>query len=106
VKSVPASNAISIANPPSSAKLAYPISTFAYAVVPHDAAQKTPLREFITYDHQRAGLRGRARLRAAAERRALGRAAGALLALGEEPRSGRRSGLSRRPGRRAGAGRR
>jgi phosphate transport system substrate-binding protein len=49
VKSVPASNAISITNPPSSAKLAYPISTFTYAVVPHDAPQKTALREFITY---------------------------------------------------------
>jgi phosphate transport system substrate-binding protein len=49
VKSVPASNTISIVNPPSSAKKAYPISTFTYAVVPHDAAQKGPLREFLGY---------------------------------------------------------
>jgi phosphate transport system substrate-binding protein len=49
VKSVPGSNAISIVNPPSSAKLAYPISTFTYAIVPHDAPQKTALREFIGY---------------------------------------------------------
>jgi phosphate transport system substrate-binding protein len=49
VKSVPASNAISITNLPSSAKLACPISTFTYVVVPHDAPQKAALREFITY---------------------------------------------------------
>ena len=49
VTHVPANNAISIVNPPSSAKLAYPISTFTYAIVPHDAPQKTAVREFITY---------------------------------------------------------
>jgi phosphate transport system substrate-binding protein len=49
VKSVPASNAISIVNPPRSATTAYPISTFTYAIVPHDAAQKAALREFLGY---------------------------------------------------------
>ena len=49
VTRVPASNAISIVNPPSSASTAYPISTFTYAIVPHDAAQKADLRPFITY---------------------------------------------------------
>jgi phosphate transport system substrate-binding protein len=49
VKRVPGSNAISIVNPPSSAKTAYPISTFTYAIVPHDAPQKAALQQFIGY---------------------------------------------------------
>jgi phosphate transport system substrate-binding protein len=49
VKSLPASNAISITNPPKKATIAYPISTFTYAIVPHDAAQKGFLQQFLTY---------------------------------------------------------
>jgi phosphate transport system substrate-binding protein len=50
VKSVPSSNAISIVNPPKKAATAYPISTFTYAIVPHDAPQKGFLQQFINYD--------------------------------------------------------
>jgi phosphate transport system substrate-binding protein len=49
VKSLPASNAISITNPPKKATIAYPISTFTYAIVPHDAAQKGFVQQFLTY---------------------------------------------------------
>ena len=49
VKSVPSSNAISITNPPKKATTAYPISTFAYAIVPHDAPQKGFLQQFLNY---------------------------------------------------------
>jgi phosphate transport system substrate-binding protein len=49
VKSVPASNAISIVNPPKKAPKAYPISTFTYAIVPHDAPQKGFLQQFLNY---------------------------------------------------------
>jgi phosphate transport system substrate-binding protein len=49
VKSVPSSNAISIVNPPKKATIAYPISTFTYAIVPHNAPQKGFLQQFLTY---------------------------------------------------------
>jgi phosphate transport system substrate-binding protein len=49
VKSVPSSNAISIVDPPKKATTAYPISTFTYAIVPHNAAQKGFLQQFLTY---------------------------------------------------------
>ena len=49
VKSVPSSNAISIVNPPKKATTAYPISTFTYAIVPHDAPQKGFLQQFLNY---------------------------------------------------------
>jgi phosphate transport system substrate-binding protein len=49
VKSLGASNTVSITNPPKKAKLAYPISTFTYAIVPHNAAQKGFLQQFINY---------------------------------------------------------
>lgn len=49
VKSVPASNALSIVNPPKKATTAYPISTFTYAIVPHNAPQKGFLQQFLTY---------------------------------------------------------
>lgn len=49
VKSVPSSNAVSIVNPPKRAKTAYPISTFTYAIVPHNAGQKSVLQEFLNY---------------------------------------------------------
>jgi phosphate transport system substrate-binding protein len=49
VKSVPSSNAISIVNPPKKVPQAYPISTFTYAIVPHDAPQKTSVQAFVKY---------------------------------------------------------
>jgi phosphate transport system substrate-binding protein len=49
VKSVPANNAIPIVNPPKSAKIAYPISTFTYVIVPTTATQGPLLRQFIDY---------------------------------------------------------
>jgi phosphate transport system substrate-binding protein len=49
VKSVPSSNAISITNPPKKATTAYPISTFTYAIVPHNAGQKGFLQQFLNY---------------------------------------------------------
>jgi phosphate transport system substrate-binding protein len=49
VKSVPSSNALSIVNPPKKAATAYPISTFTYAIVPHDAPQKGFVQQFLNY---------------------------------------------------------
>ena len=49
VKRLPSSNAISITNPPKRAKTAYPISTFTYAIVPHDATRKGELQQFAKY---------------------------------------------------------
>jgi phosphate transport system substrate-binding protein len=49
VKRVPASNAVSIVDPPKRAKTAYPISTFTYAIVPHDAKKKSELQQFVKY---------------------------------------------------------
>ncbi|HEY1854145.1 MAG TPA: phosphate ABC transporter substrate-binding protein PstS [Solirubrobacterales bacterium] len=49
VKSVPPSNELNITNPPAKAQLAYPISTFTYAIVPHNAPQKGFLQQFINY---------------------------------------------------------
>jgi phosphate transport system substrate-binding protein len=49
VKKVPPSNALSIVNPPKKATTAYPISTFTYAIVPHNAPQKGFLQQFLNY---------------------------------------------------------
>ena len=49
VKSVPPSNEINITDPPKKAKDAYPISTFTYAIVPHDAPQKAFVQQFVKY---------------------------------------------------------
>ncbi len=49
VKKVPASNKLSITNPPKKAKTAYPISTFTYGIVPHDGGQKGFLQQFAKY---------------------------------------------------------
>ncbi|MGN6276820.1 MAG: phosphate ABC transporter substrate-binding protein PstS [Solirubrobacterales bacterium] len=49
VKSLPASNTISITNPPKKDKIAYPISTFTYAIMPHNAPQKGFLQQFGKY---------------------------------------------------------
>jgi phosphate transport system substrate-binding protein len=49
VKSVPANNELTISDPPKRASTAYPISTFTYAIVPHDAPQKEFLQKFVKY---------------------------------------------------------
>jgi phosphate transport system substrate-binding protein len=49
VNSVPPSNEINITNPPASASTAYPISTFTYAIVPHNAPQKGFVQQFLSY---------------------------------------------------------
>jgi phosphate transport system substrate-binding protein len=49
VTKVPPSNELNITNPPKKAKIAYPISTFTYAIVPHDAPQKGFLQQFVHY---------------------------------------------------------
>jgi len=49
VKKVPSNNKISITNPPKKATTAYPISTFTYGIVPHDAGQKGFLQQFAKY---------------------------------------------------------
>jgi phosphate transport system substrate-binding protein len=49
VKSLPSSNTISITNPPKKDKIAYPISTFTYAIMPHSAPQKAFLQQFAKY---------------------------------------------------------
>ena len=50
VKRVPSSNELHIVDPPKSAKIAYPISTFTYAIVPQSGnRQAALLKQFITY---------------------------------------------------------
>ena len=49
VHSIPADNAIPIVDPPKSAKIAYPISTFTYAVIPQNTAKASLLQSFIDY---------------------------------------------------------
>jgi phosphate transport system substrate-binding protein len=49
VKKVPASNELHIVNPPKKFSIAYPLSTFTYAIAPHGAPQKGLLSEFILY---------------------------------------------------------
>ncbi len=46
---MPASNELHIVNPPRSAKIAYPISTFTYAIVPSSSGNAGLLRSFISY---------------------------------------------------------
>ena len=46
---MPASNELTITNPPKKAKTAYPISTFTYAIVPHNAPQKGFVQQFVKY---------------------------------------------------------
>jgi phosphate transport system substrate-binding protein len=47
--SVPANNAVSIVNPPRSAKIAYPISTYTYVIVPKNTAKASLLKSWISY---------------------------------------------------------
>lgn len=49
VHSIPANNAISIVDPPKSAKKAYPISTFTYVIVPQNTRKKSLLTSWIEY---------------------------------------------------------
>ena len=50
VKRVPSSNALHIVDPPKSARIAYPISTFTYAIVPRSGnKQSSLLKSFISY---------------------------------------------------------
>lgn len=42
-------NSITITNPPKKDKIAYPISTFTYAIIPHNAPLKGPLQQFANY---------------------------------------------------------
>jgi phosphate transport system substrate-binding protein len=49
IKKVPAGNELHIVNPPKKFSVAYPLSTFTYAIVPHGAPQKAALSEFILY---------------------------------------------------------
>ena len=49
VKHVPSNNAMHIVNPPKSAKIAYPISTFTYVIAPTTAPNGTALKSFIRY---------------------------------------------------------
>jgi phosphate transport system substrate-binding protein len=47
VETVPANNEMHIVNPPKRYKLAYPISTFTYIVIPAKSAKATELRHFV-----------------------------------------------------------
>jgi phosphate transport system substrate-binding protein len=50
VHTVPASNEVTIVNPPRNAKTAYPISTFTYAIVPTNPPQNgAVLKQFMNY---------------------------------------------------------
>jgi len=49
VKHMPASNEIHIVNPSKKYPKAYPIGTFTYAIVPHDASKKDALAAFVKY---------------------------------------------------------
>lgn len=49
IKHVPANNALQIVDPPSSARIAYPISSFTYVIVPANAAQKPALGQWLSY---------------------------------------------------------
>jgi len=49
VKRVPASGVISIVNPSKSHKLAYPICTFTYVIVPQKANKASTLKQFISW---------------------------------------------------------
>jgi phosphate transport system substrate-binding protein len=48
-QSIPSNNAISIVDPPASAGVAYPLSTFTYAIVPLSTSKASLLKPFLTY---------------------------------------------------------
>ena len=47
--SIPSNNAISIVDPPKSAKVAYPISTYTYVIVPSNTSDAANLKAWISY---------------------------------------------------------
>lgn len=49
IKSVPANNELHIVNPPKKYKIAYPLSTFTYAIIPTTAPQKRLLADWVYY---------------------------------------------------------
>jgi phosphate transport system substrate-binding protein len=49
IKHVGAGNALQLVDPPRSARIAYPISTFTYAIVPANAIQRSTLEQWISY---------------------------------------------------------
>jgi phosphate transport system substrate-binding protein len=49
VKKLGPTNTISITNPPKKDTIAYPISTFTYAIMPHDSSKKPELTAFARY---------------------------------------------------------
>jgi phosphate transport system substrate-binding protein len=49
VKSVPANNELHIVNPPKSKPLAYPLSTFSYAIVPKSSPKSALLKKLLLY---------------------------------------------------------
>ena len=59
VKRLPADNSVSIVNPSKKAKLAYPISTFTWVIVPLQSSKAADLRLFIGWAVTKASLSGR-----------------------------------------------
>jgi phosphate transport system substrate-binding protein len=53
--SLPASNQVTIVNPPGRAKNAYPFSTYTYVIVPTNARQGALLQSFISYALSKTG---------------------------------------------------
>ena len=49
VKSVPLSNALQIVDPPRSARVAYPIATYSYVIVPGHAVHKADVEQWLSY---------------------------------------------------------
>jgi phosphate transport system substrate-binding protein len=49
VTSIPSNNAISLVDPPKSAKIAYPISTYTYVIVHNNTPKASLLTQWITY---------------------------------------------------------
>ncbi len=49
VKNVPSTNEMHIVNPPKGDKLAYPISTFTYVILPTKSSKAADLRKFVFY---------------------------------------------------------
>ncbi len=52
---MPSSNALIIVDPPKSAKIAYPISTFTYVIAPTTAPNGAELKEFVSFAISKAG---------------------------------------------------
>jgi phosphate transport system substrate-binding protein len=57
VKRVPSNNEMHIVNPPKKAKIAYPMSTFTYAIIPTTSPQATALSLFVRYAVSPTGQR-------------------------------------------------